>query len=292
MQTKLLRVLQQRVVTPVGSHEEIPVDVRVIAATNRDLAREMVEGQFREDLYYRLHVISLRTLPLRDRPEDVELLARHFLNKLSVIHGLPPKRLSAAALDRLRRYEWPGNVRQLENVLERAVFSTNNDLIDADDTLVSEGGADPERCGASAGFSATQIPSKGGLLPIATTGLESTPRLLALRGSDWLTIADVEREHIHRTLEHTFYNQRESARLLGIERHQLTRKIHKYGLDISRGKRRAPRQRQPKAASHGHPRECNSAAFAGHRPLLLRFLLRCGIRIRRGAKCTRGSPAS
>ncbi len=111
MQMKLLRVLQQRVVTPLGSHEEIPVDVRVIAATNRDLARQMAEGQFREDLYYRLNVISLRTTPLRDRPEDIEPLARHFLDKLAVLHGLAPKRLSSAAVDRLRRYDWPGNVR-------------------------------------------------------------------------------------------------------------------------------------------------------------------------------------
>ena len=121
-QTKLLRVLQQRAVTPLGSHEEIPVDVRVIAATNRDLAHEMAEGRFREDLYYRLQVISLRTTPLRDRPEDIEPLAWHFLNELTVVHGLRPKRLSTAALDRLCRYDWPGNVRQLENVLERAAF--------------------------------------------------------------------------------------------------------------------------------------------------------------------------
>ena len=134
-QTKLLRVLQQRAVTPLGSHEEIPVDVRVIAATNRDLAREMAEGRFREDLYYRLHVISLRTTPLRDRPDDIEPLARYFLNKLAVVHGLTSKRLSAAALDRLRRYDWPGNVRQLENVLERAVFLSRNELIDEDAVL-------------------------------------------------------------------------------------------------------------------------------------------------------------
>ena len=95
MQTKLLRVLQQRTVTPAGSHEELPVNARVIAATNRDLGREVGEGRFREDLYYRLNVVSVKTLSLRDRPDDIEAIAEHFLNKLAITHGLPAKRLSA-----------------------------------------------------------------------------------------------------------------------------------------------------------------------------------------------------
>lgn len=236
MQTKLLRVLQQRVVTPLGSHEEIPVDVRVIAATNRDLAHEMAEGRFREDLYYRLHVISLRTTPLRDRREDIETLARHSLNKLAVVHGLTPKRLSSAALDCLRRHDWPGNVRQLENILERAVFSTNNDLIEADDISVSEGDEVPEQGNLPSGFDTAQTPSRGSVLvALASSHLESASAAcpLASDDSDWLTIAEVEREHICRTLKRALYNQREAARLLGIERHQLARKIRKYGLDIS-----------------------------------------------------------
>jgi DNA-binding NtrC family response regulator len=211
MQTKLLRVLQQRAVTPLGSHEEVGVDVRVIAATNRDLSREMAEGRFREDLYYRLHVISLRTTPLKDRPEDIEPLARHFLDKLAVLHGLAPKRLSDAALDRLRRFDWPGNVRQLENVLECATFSTGSELVDADAILVGEGCVPPAVAG----------------------GPESALCAAARIAGDWLTIAEVEREHIRRTLERARYNQCEAARLLGVERHQLARKIRKYGLDIA-----------------------------------------------------------
>ena len=135
MQTKLLRVLQQRTVTPAGSHEEVPVNVRVIAATNRDLDREVGEGRFREDLYYRLNVVSVKTLLLRDRPDDIAAIAEHFLNKLAITHGLTVKCLSAEALARLRADEWPGNVRQLENALERAVFSSRASVIHAADIL-------------------------------------------------------------------------------------------------------------------------------------------------------------
>ena len=138
MQTKLLRVLQQCAVCPVGSYEEIPIDIRVIAATNRDLEREVAAGRFREDLYYRLNVVSLRTAPLRERPEDIADLTRHFLNKLSINYGLPAKHLSEAALVRLQRYDWPGNVRQLENVLERAAFLSRGEMIDAEDVFVGE----------------------------------------------------------------------------------------------------------------------------------------------------------
>jgi DNA-binding NtrC family response regulator len=245
VQTKLLRVLQQRAVTPLGSHEEIPVDVRVIAATNRELAREVAEGRFREDLYYRLHVISLRTTPLRDRPEDVEVLARHFLNKLAIVHGLAPKRLSAAALDRLRRHDWPGNVRQLENVLERAVFLTLGDLIDENAVPLGSGdglsgGGESPSCSEMA-----RRPSADSTLPTLPVGVAPAAVPLASRAGRWTTLLEVEREHIRQTLEHTFYNQSETARLLGIERHQLARKILRYGLDANRGK---PARRAARAA--------------------------------------------
>ena len=138
MQTKLLRVLQQRTVCPVGSYQEIPVDVRVIAATNRDLDCEVRAGRFREDLYYRLNVISLRTAPLRERPEDIAELAHHFLTKLAFNCGLPAKHLSEAALFRLQRCDWPGNVRQLENVLERAAFSSQEKAIGVEDVFTGE----------------------------------------------------------------------------------------------------------------------------------------------------------
>ncbi|HEX9764077.1 MAG TPA: sigma 54-interacting transcriptional regulator, partial [Candidatus Acidoferrales bacterium] len=121
MQVKLLRVLQDRKVRPLGSTEESSVDVRVIAATNKDLRQLVAEKSFREDLYYRISVIPLHMPPLRERSDDIPLLALHFLQRYSEQMNKPPRGLSAEALEALRSYSWPGNVRELENVIERAV---------------------------------------------------------------------------------------------------------------------------------------------------------------------------
>ena len=132
LQAKLLRVLQERVVVPVGSHDGVPVNVRVIAATNRELHREVLAGRFREDLYYRLNVVSIHTLPLKERPEDIEVLARHFLARFAAENGMAPKRLSSAGVEQLHRYPWPGNVRELENAIERAFLFSPGDAIEAE----------------------------------------------------------------------------------------------------------------------------------------------------------------
>ena len=121
MQVKLLRVLQERTVRPVGGTTEIPMDVRVIAATNRDLDRQVTENMFREDLYYRLNVIPIRVPGLRERREDVPLLANHFLKKYAPAAGKSIHGVAASSLENLTAYDWPGNVRQLENTIERAV---------------------------------------------------------------------------------------------------------------------------------------------------------------------------
>ena len=121
MQVKLLRVLQERSVRPVGGTTEIPIDVRVIAATNRDLDRQVAENTFREDLYYRLSVIPVSVPPLRERREDVPLLVNHFLKKYAPAAGKSIVRVNPGSLGALCGYDWPGNVRQLENTIERAV---------------------------------------------------------------------------------------------------------------------------------------------------------------------------
>ncbi|HVG24655.1 MAG TPA: sigma-54 dependent transcriptional regulator [Thermoanaerobaculia bacterium] len=121
MQIKLLRVLQDRVVRKVGSNVESPVDVRVIAATNRDLAESIREGSFREDLFYRINVIPITLPPLRHRREDIALLVDHFIEKFSTRMGIPRKRISADAMRAIEKYHWPGNVRELENVIERMI---------------------------------------------------------------------------------------------------------------------------------------------------------------------------
>src|SRR3954454_19622407 len=127
MQVKLLRVLQERVVLPVGGTDEIAIDVRVIAATNRDLDKSVAENTFREDLYYRLNVIPIRVPPLRERREDIPLLANHFLKKYATAAGRSILRVHTPSLETLCGYEWPGNVRQLENTVERAVALETTD---------------------------------------------------------------------------------------------------------------------------------------------------------------------
>ena len=132
MQVKLLRVLQERTVRPVGGTDEIAIDVRVIAATNRDLEKQVAENTFREDLYYRLSVIPVTVPPLRDRREDVALLVNHFLHKYAPAAGKTITRISAPSLASLAAYEWPGNVRQLENTIERAVALGTGDELHVD----------------------------------------------------------------------------------------------------------------------------------------------------------------
>jgi len=230
MQTKLLRVLQQRTVCPVGSHQETAVDVRVIAATNRDLEREVSSGRFREDLFYRLNVVALRTVPLCERPEDIAELAHHFLSKLAVNYGLPTKHLSEAALLQLYRCDWPGNVRQLENVLERAAFSSRDESIGVDDVF------DGECRAVHAVVDPSSILPRVSLVsdPAGNCTAEYSEHCcLAAAEGRCPTMAEMEREHIRRTLRRTNGNQSEAARLLRIERHQLARKLRKYGLDVS-----------------------------------------------------------
>jgi two-component system response regulator PilR (NtrC family) len=159
MQVKLLRVLQERTIRPVGGTQETPVDVRVIAATNRDLREMIANGTFREDLYYRVSVIPIQVPALRERREDVELLANHFLKKYSTAAQKSILRISQESLDALKAFEWPGNVRQLENTVERAVaMETGNELrVDLE--------ADRPRARAAAassnGHSSPDVPSDG-----------------------------------------------------------------------------------------------------------------------------------
>ena len=265
LQAKLLRVLQQRVVVPVGSHQEIPVDVRVLAATNRDLGREVEAGRFREDLFYRLNVVAIRTLGLRDRPEDVPVLADRYLAELAARHGMPMCTLAPAAIEVLQGYPWPGNVRELENVLERAVMFSSGDEIDPDALtglmgLDAPAGADASQdpVGPSVATTAAMVSAanRGIVSPTSLPGvyrveprMEKTgnrpaaPRPAAAaappaggktQASDtWPTLADVERVHLERTLAATMQNKSLAAKMLGIDRSVLRRKLQRYGLDES-----------------------------------------------------------
>jgi two-component system, NtrC family, response regulator HydG len=200
MQAKLLRVLQEKEFTRVGGEEVIKVDVRVIAATNKDLMKEIETKRFREDLFYRLNVVALNVPPLRDRKEDIPLLAQHFLKSFSEKNQKTIKGFTPQAMDRLIRYNWPGNVRELMNAVERGVVLTRTDYIDETDIpFVSE------RQGES---------------------LESGIKNITAN----IPLEEVERAAIMNTLESTDGNKSEAARRLGITRRTLHKKLKKYGV--------------------------------------------------------------
>lgn len=208
IQSMLLRVLQERMVVPVGSHEQVPIDVRIVAATNRDLHRELDRGAFRRDLYYRLHVVGLHTLPLVRRLEDIPILAGHFLKQFAQREGVPAKRISHEAVTELNAHDWPGNVRELQNVLERAA-------VFADADFIGPGTLQFERKRHKAG---------------PTNPTPDEPEPTPASTDCWPTLYELEAQHIRRTLDLTAYNQSAAARLLDIDRHSLARKMKKHGL--------------------------------------------------------------
>jgi DNA-binding NtrC family response regulator len=189
MQAKLLRVLEDRKIRPVGANREVPVDVRVIAATNQDLGAAVRAGEFREDLYYRLNVLSIRMPTLRERMDDLPVLAEHFQRDLAREMGIHPVPIDEAELAKLRMYDWPGNVREFKNVIERSLLL----------------GRSPSSCLSCAPNQAS------------AQAIEMLP--------DDLTLAAVEKRHILRILDGTAGNKSEAARRLGISRKTLERKL-------------------------------------------------------------------
>mgnify|MGYP003674173263 CR=1 FL=1 len=208
LQVKLLRALQERAVQRVGGGKSRPVDVRVIAATNRDLKQEVSERRFREDLYYRLAVFPVELPPLRDREGDVLLLAERFLDRFADRHSQPRRPLADNAARALNAYGWPGNVRELENVLERAVILEDGDQI----TLGSL--ADEVVCAPHA-----EDPAPG-----------RAPAPIADEGDEIHSFADEEKRLVLRALQITDWNVAEAARRLEIGRATIYRKIERYGL--------------------------------------------------------------
>jgi len=202
MQVKLLRVLQEMEITRVGGEEVINVDVRVIAATNKDLIQEIETGRFREDLYYRLNVINLSVPPLRDRKEDIPLLAQHFLTVFAEKNQKQIKGLTPQAMDRLLKYQWPGNVRELMNAVERAIVLSRSEYLDEQDMQVVTEGELSRR---------DEVPPGHG-------------------GPANMPLDEVEKATILNMLESTRGNKSEAARRLGITRKTLHKKLKKYGM--------------------------------------------------------------
>ncbi len=201
LQVKLLRVLEERQIMRVGGSDLIEVDFRLIAATNKDLEKEVADGRFREDLYYRLKVVTLEIPPLRRRTEDLPLLAEHYLEQFAEEHGKEEKQLAPAALEVMKRYPWPGNVRELRNVLESLVIFHQGDTIEAEDL--------PAELRRSGGRS-----DDGGPVQRQT----GEPR----------TMAEIERRAILETLELTGGRRAEAAKILAIGLRTLQRKLKDY----------------------------------------------------------------
>ncbi|MFL5463722.1 MAG: sigma-54-dependent transcriptional regulator [Gemmatimonadaceae bacterium] len=199
-QVKLLRALQQREVIPVGATEARPVDARVIAATNRDLEEEIKAGNFRNDLFYRLNVISIVLPPLRERPGDIALLSQAFLERTAAERGESVRTLSPEAVDAMERYTWPGNVRELENALERAAILAKGDTIPLS--------ALPERV----------VEPKSD--PLVSDAVQANP-----------TLETIERAYIMWVLENEGGSKQRTAEVLGIDASTLYRKLSRYGLE-------------------------------------------------------------
>ena len=192
-QVKLLTVLQSRAVTPVGSTDSVPVDVRIVSATNANLVQSVASGEFRQDLLYRINTITITVPPLRERTEDIPLLANHFLNEFRQNYDKPSLKMSASALSALKEYAWPGNVRELRHTIEKAVILSDTDLIDADNLSLSMSGR---------------------------------PR----SGSGMKTLEDIEKDAMINALNTYGGNIVHAARALGITRQTLYNKMRKYGI--------------------------------------------------------------
>ncbi len=203
IQAKLLRVLQEQEIQKVGSTETRKIDVRVIATSNRNLSEAIAKGTFREDLYHRLSVFPLSVPPLRARMSDVPLLVTHFIKKYCELYGLPPKQVSPALMERFMQYSWPGNVRQLENYVQRGVLlSAERDVIEVEDVF-NDFFADAE--------------------PARQTAQEKEELLARVQ-----TIEEMEREMILRALKETNNNQQLAAQKLGISARTIRNKLKRY----------------------------------------------------------------
>ena len=196
VQAKLLRAVEERKISKVGSHRVITVDVRIIAATNKDLTKAIKDGTFREDLFYRLNVVLIQMPPLRERKSDIPLLVQHFLEKYNARLRKEIRGISPDALDLLVRHDWPGNVRELENTMERLVVLSPGPYLEPADLVFA-----------------------GTILTPATEAADGT------------SLKDLERDHIIQTLQRCDGHKSETARALGIDRKTLREKLKRYDLE-------------------------------------------------------------
>ncbi len=233
MQVKLLRAIQERAIKPVGGLEEISVDVRILSATHKSLEHEVAAGNFRQDLYYRLNVIKLKVPPLRERQDDIELLADFFLKKIAERWQMPVIKLSFQARQMLLSYSFPGNVRELENILERASTLCEDNTIQADDLQL------PQVTHSNSTHGHQQQASRPVLLSVPPdlvnpyapqTSVSNTTNVTEQLWTPH-TDEEAERNMIMEALDQTRWNRTKAAELLGMSFRRLRYRIQKYELD-------------------------------------------------------------
>jgi two-component system response regulator PilR (NtrC family) len=218
MQVKLLRALQERVVRPVGAGEEVPVNVRIISATNVDLGQRVADGRFRQDLYYRLNVVAVHTPALRDHADDIPLLAEHILDDIARRHDISrPPHIEPEAMQKLMTHDFPGNVRELENILERAITLCEGEHITAADLQLTPTATPAPSAAEPAPAAPSAAPDS---TPAADNGQSLEARMQAL-----------ERQAIVDALEATRWNRTRAAEKLGLSFRQLRYKIRKLGIE-------------------------------------------------------------
>lgn len=228
LQAKILRVLQEREVTRTGGNQSIPVDVRIVAATNQELMEKVRQKEFREDLFYRLNVVPVNLVPLRERQEDIPQLVSYFLSRTSIELDIPVKQVTDDAMTRLTSHSWPGNVRELENTIKRAVILSSDPLLTTRDF---EGLQQIEPGGLSSKCHEASLEELVNMkLRSSMNGIEK----LEKDNIHAIVLEQVERPLIRYILEKTRWNQVKAADILGINRNTLRKKIHELGIELKR----------------------------------------------------------
>ncbi len=229
LQAKLLRAIQEREIDRVGGSKPVKINIRILATSNRDLEAEVRRGTFREDLYFRLNVISLHLPKLAERLDDIPVLADYFIEKYSKANGMPTRKITAEAIAKLKSHPWPGNVRELENIMHRAVLMAQGNVIDQQAILLPIRKDAPAATAAPAPAAAPAFVSSA---PLRTTpAAPEEPAAAPQRRNDLVgrTVEDVEKELILDTLNHCLGNRTQAAQVLGISIRTLRNKLNQYG---------------------------------------------------------------
>ncbi|MCK0068732.1 sigma-54-dependent transcriptional regulator [Kordiimonas laminariae] len=226
LQAKLLRAIQERQIDRVGGAKPVNVDIRIIATSNRNLQDEVKEGNFREDLFFRLNVVNLRVPPLRERPADIQVLAKHFAHKYAEVNHVEDRELSDSAIKVLTAHNWPGNVRELENTMHRAILLATGTEIGPEAIMLPDASGNLTLGGNATDGAVASAPAAASSTPIGQTDTADENAMVA--GLVGRTVAEVERDLIIDTLKHCLGNRTHAANILGISIRTLRNKLNQY----------------------------------------------------------------